>query len=169
MSSNYKSIRMSSASQRFNNPVESSSNEGGSSNLPLILLSVFIIAIIAGSIVYGSSYYYRQTENFADASSLNKNYVLQYYNMPNCGHCKDFDSDWDEIVKRTTRNQAVVNYTTVKYDITDNGDGAAMGRKYNVNSTPSILLVNISTGKVLTFNGNRTPEAIIAFATDGSK
>jgi len=166
MSSNYKSVRMS--SQRFNIPENYSSNEDSGSNLPLILLSVFIIAIIAGSIIYGSGYY-RQRENFEDASSLNKNYELQYYHMPNCGHCTDFQRVWDDIVSRTSKNQAIVNYTTAKYDITDNKDGTAAGQRNNVNSTPTILLSNISTGKIIPYEKERNASDIIAFATENAK
>jgi hypothetical protein len=89
--------------------------------------------------------------------------------MPNCGHCKDFDSKWDDIVSQTNRNQAVVNYTTVKYNITDNGEGAAAGQKYNINSTPTILLVNISTEKIIPFEGDRTVSNIITFANANAK
>jgi len=165
MSSNYKSVRMS--SQRFNIPENYSSDEG-SSNLPLILLSVFIIAIIAGSIIYGSGYY-RQRENFEDASSLNKNYQLQYYHMPNCGHCSDFEKVWNDIVSQTNKNQAVVNYTTVKYDITDNGEGTAAGQRNNINSTPTLLLVNTTTGKIIPYEKSRNASDIIAFANENAK
>jgi hypothetical protein len=156
------------SSQRFNIPENYSSNEDSGSNLPLILLSVFIIAIIAGSIIYGSGYY-RQRENFEDASSLNKNYELQYYHMPNCGHCTDFQRVWDDIVSRTSKNQAIVNYTTAKYDITDNKEGTAAGQRNNVNSTPTILLYNISTGKIIPYEKERNASDIIAFATENAK
>ena len=165
MSNNYKSVRMS--SQRFNIPQDTSSDEG-SSNLPLILLSVFILAIIVGSVVYGSGYY-RQQENFEDASSLNKNYQLQYYYMPNCGHCTEFNSEWENIVSRTNKNQAVVNYRTIKYDITDGGEGAAAGRKNNINSTPTVLLYNITTEKAISYEGQRNSNDIIAFADANAK
>uniref|UniRef100_A0A6C0CHI5 Thioredoxin-like fold domain-containing protein n=1 Tax=viral metagenome TaxID=1070528 RepID=A0A6C0CHI5_9ZZZZ len=159
MSSKYRSYRGGS----------SDSNEG-SSTLTMILLSVFIFAIIAGSIYYGSQYY-RNQENFFDDSSspLNKNYTLQYFSMTNCGYCNDFQPTWDNIVTDAINNQAIINYTTVKYDISDGGDGMAAGRKYNVNSTPTILLVNNTSGAVIPYEGKRNAADIIAFANQNAK
>jgi len=162
MSSNYRSSRVS--SQRFNNITEDAESSSGS-YLPIILITVFILAIIIGSIVYGSTYYKRRREHFTDGI---KNYTLQYYCMKNCGHCKNFEDTWKSIEEATRTNQASVNYTTVKYDITDGGQGAAAGTRYNVSSTPTILIVNNSTGVSKMYEGARNKEAIIAFANNNS-
>jgi thiol-disulfide isomerase/thioredoxin len=88
--------------------------------------------------------------------------------MSNCGYCVDFDKTWNDIVNETTKNQAVVNYTTVKYNITDGADGMEAGKKYNINSTPTILLVHNTSGSVVQYEGKRNTADIIAFANQNA-
>jgi len=150
--------------QRFTNVYRggSSVEEGGSDNTALILISVFILAIIVGSIGYGSFYYRR--ENFEDSKPSAK-YTLQYYCMPNCGYCNDFDSTWERLVSEVSTNPSQYNFTTVKYMITDNGEGKASAAKYNINSTPSILLVKKDNPNTyFIFNDTRDLTTLKAFA-----
>ena len=150
--------------QRFNYVARggSSVSEGGGDNTVLILLSVFILAIIIGSIGYGSMYY-RRRENFADAPS--PKYTLQYYCMPNCGYCKDFDPTWERLVSEVATKQSEYNFTTVKYMITDNGEGKASAAKYNITSTPTVLLVKKdSPNTYFVFNDSRDFNTLKTFA-----
>jgi|LakMenEpi03Aug12_release.lakeMendotaPanAssembly.Ray.scaffolds.fasta_scaffold198924_5 hypothetical protein len=151
--------------ERFTNVYRggSSMQEGESDNTALILISVFILAIIVGSIGYGSFYYRR--ENFEDSRPSTAKYTLQYYCMPNCGYCNDFDPVWQQLVTEVSANPTQFNFTTIKYMITDNGEGKASATKYNINSTPSVLLVKKDNPNTyFIFNDKRDLATLKAFA-----
>ena len=138
----------------------SSKADTGSSSGFWILIIIFIILIIA-AIMSGTIY--RKYETFANS----KSYSLQYYCMERCGHCKDFEEKvWTAFAKKVNDNPGYYHFDTVKYDITDNSRGAELGEKYNITSTPTILLHNRNTDKVYHFLGDRTENELTSFSNE---
>ena len=137
-----------------------SKTDSGSSSGFWILIILFIILIIA-AIMSGTIY--RKYETFANS----KSYSLQYYCMERCGHCKDFEEKvWTAFSKKINDNPGYYYFDTVKYDITDNSKGSELGEKYNITSTPTILLYNRDTDKVYNFLGDRTENALTSFSNN---
>lgn len=118
-------------------------------NAYLILFLIFLIIVLALLYVYNSKY----VEKFSD-----NNYSIEYYYMPNCGHCKKFNSVWDELMKE------VSGVSLKKYDITDSDIGSKRSEKFNINGAPTIIKVSKSDDKLIDeFNGNRTLEELKKF------
>jgi hypothetical protein len=140
---------------------QSKSESVSSSGYGFWILIILLIVLIIGSIMSGT--FYKKYEKFTDR----KSYTLQYYCMERCGHCKDFESNvWNAFSTKIQNNPGYYHFNTIKYDITDNAKGAELGEKYNITSTPTILLYNIDTGKVSNFTGDRTEAALIKFANN---
>ena len=127
-----------------------------SSGIGIIIALLLIIIIVV--VVYFSGFY-KIFEGFS-----NKEYTLQYYCMPSCRYCEDFEKNvWKSLVAQVAASPDKYNFTTIKYDITV-GDGIKQSELYNINSTPTILLVENGTDRYANFNGERTKSAILAFA-----
>jgi thioredoxin-related protein len=162
MPSYYKSrfsSRASNLSSRASNPETPSSGFW-------ILIIVFIVLIII-SVMTGS--FYKKYERFTnpDISTERKIYTLQYYCMKQCGHCNRFEETvWKDYSEKINSNPLLYKFNTVKYDIMDSGIGQEMGVKYNITSTPTILLYNDSSKKVIPFMDERTEAKLTAFAND---
>jgi hypothetical protein len=147
----------SSLKSRFSSQSKSNSSYGYGFWILIILLIVLII----GAIMSGT--FYTKYENFTD----NKLYTLQYYCMERCSHCNDFEKNvWTTFSNKVQNNPGYYHFDTVKYDITDNANGSELGKKYNITSTPTILLYNKNTGRVSNFNDDRTEAALIKFANN---
>lgn len=123
-----------------------------------VLIALLLIIIIL--VVYFSGFY-KVFENFST-----KTYTLQYYSMPSCRYCEDFEKDvWKSLVADVSASPSKYNFTTIKYDITV-GDGIKQSEIYNVNSTPTILLVENGTDRYAIYYGDRSKSAILAFAKE---
>ena len=153
----------SSFKSRFNSRSNySSKTEQGTSSgfwiLTIVLIILIIIAIMSGT-------YYKNYEKFTNSDV--KLYTLQYYCMERCGHCKDFEEKvWTAFSKKINDNPGYYYFDTVKYDITDNSKGSELGEKYNITSTPTILLYNKDTDKIYNFLGDRTENALTSFSNN---
>jgi hypothetical protein len=159
MATSFKS-RYNSRSNYSSTPTPNSNSESESSSGFWILAILLIILIIA-AIMTGT--FYKKYENFTDIKV--KSYTLQYYCMERCGHCKDFEETiWNKFSNKINNNPGNYYFDTVKYDITDNAKGSELGKKYNINSTPTILLYNKNTERLSTFNDDRTEEKLLEFA-----
>jgi thioredoxin-related protein len=131
-----------------------------SSGLMIILLLIVLIIIA----VFASGYY-KRLERFTNGG---KDYTLHYYCMPSCRYCEQFEKDvWINLVKEVNNPLNKYNFDTVKYDITV-GDGITKSELYNINSTPTILLMENDSDRYALYNGERTKAAIIAFAKENS-
>ena len=116
-------------------------------NAYIIIFSVVLILILA--IIYNM----KNVEKFT-----NNDISVEYYFMPNCGHCKKFNSTWDELLTQ------VSGVSFKKYDITDGSIGSKRSDKFNINSAPTIIKVNKKTDKIIEeFNGNRTLKELKSF------
>lgn len=157
MASPYKS-RFSSSSRLSSMPrqIPESSNSGF-----WILIILFVILIIA-AIMTGTIY--KKYEKFTNAE---KSYTLQYYCMERCGYCKEFESKvWDNYSEKINNNPLYYYFDTIKYDIMEPGVGKELGDKYNITSTPTILLYNKNTKKVYNFMNERTEANLTSFTND---
>lgn len=153
MNSNYKP-RFSSSSRLSSKTTSESSGSG------FWILVILLVVLIIGAIITGT--YYKKYENFTVAS---KKYTLQYYCMEQCGYCKDFESKvWNSYSDEVNSNPGKYYFDTVKYDIMEPGIGKDMGVKYNITSTPTILLYNKNTKMVSNFKEDRTAKELTAFA-----
>jgi len=145
------------SNSRYNNVDESSGSSSGLWIISIILIVLTVIAIFAGT-------YYKRYEGFENA---NKNYILQYYYMPECGHCTDFNNNvWSKLESNNEANPEKYKFKLEKYDITDNGKGAEKAKKYGINSTPTIYLYNSQTDKKVEFKKERTETDLLKFVDE---
>lgn len=115
--------------------------------LTIILFVVFILGFAAG-------YYYKKdnspTEKFGGVKSSSK---LTLYFAPWCGWSKKFLPAWEELQKQNLG----VEYITLNCDEDKNKQMCG-----TVNGFPSVVLTT-SSGKNITYNGNRTVEDLVSF------
>ena len=153
----------SSLKSKFSSRSYSSSKSDSESSSGFWILIILLIVLIIGSVMSGT--FYKKYENFTDIT--NKSYTLQYYCMERCGHCKDFEQNvWTEFSNKIQNNPGYYHFDTAKYDITDNAKGSELGERYNITSTPTILLYNKESGRVSNFTNDRTEAALMKFAND---
>jgi len=87
--------------------------------------------------------------------------TLEYFYMPSCPHCKDFNPVWDEVTSKISEEDVAVR--TQKLNLLE--DGEEHGKKYNVNAAPTILLIT-DDGDVKEYKGPREADAIMSFIKD---
>jgi hypothetical protein len=148
----------SSRSTRYSNSRYSNEESGsGLWIISIVLIILIIIAIFAGT-------YYKRYEGFENQEDTPKQYTLQYYFMPNCGHCKVFDSNiWSILDNKVKMNSSKYKFNMIKYDITDDSIGAAKANEYNINSTPTIMLYNNKTKEKKEYTDDRTEKDLLNF------
>jgi hypothetical protein len=140
----------------------SKSTPESSSSSGFWILIILLIILIIGAILTGT--FYKKYENFSNNVKL---YTLQYYCMEKCGYCKEFEAKvWNGYSDKINNNPLFYYFDTIKYDIMEAGVGKDLGDKYNITSTPTILLYNKNTGKVYNFNDDRTEAKLTAFANE---
>ena len=85
-------------------------------------------------------------------------FSLEYYYMEKCHHCVNFTPVWEEL-KKTVKGK---NINLKKYNLTasENSDKV---NKYNINSAPTIIFANSTTGEHLEYSGERSIDALVAF------
>jgi len=128
--------------------MKSKSSSSSASSFFIILFLVIVLIITA---LFASGFY-KQFEGFASG----KAYTLQYYYMPSCGYCDEFENkSWKPLESEIFKYPDKYNFSLVKYDITDDAEGHRKSNIYGVRGTPTILLVENSTGNYAVFNGNR--------------
>lgn len=127
----------------------SSYNDSSNSNssnywiLITLLIILTLVAIFVGGI-YKTGYY----ENFEDSSKTpERNYTLYYFFMDACKWCDDFSNGaWKKLEDDMKQNSKDYYFNIKKVNInnSDDKDGIRLARKYNVNSTPTLILVDNS-------------------------
>jgi len=145
-----------------NSRLSSKSSPEESSSSGFWILVILLIILIIGAIMSGT--FYKKYENFTNAS---KNYTLQYYCMTNCGYCRDFETNvWTGYSEKVNNNPSNYYFDTIKYDIMEAGIGKELGDKYNITSTPTILLYNKTSKMVSNYSGDRTEASLTKFANE---
>lgn len=117
---------------------------------------VFLGMLIFAAIVLSVVTFGKPVERFTSAAK-----TLEYFYMPSCPHCKDFNPIWDDVCSKVSQEDIAVR--TQKHNLM--GDGEELGKKYNVNAAPTILLIS-ETGQVKEYQGPRDVNAIVAFVKD---
>jgi len=138
--------------------VRSSSFKSNSSNNTrlYVVLGIFLIAIIAGTII-GTSY--RNRELFSNSKKL------VYLYMENCPHCKTFDKEWTAIETAVKNDKKMEDLILEKYNLNE-----PVGQKYakdnNIEYAPAILFIS---SKTIEYNGNtRTSKDILDWVSKQS-
>jgi len=117
----------------------------------LILGLLLITAIIGGFVLLGKN----NTERFTNDSPAS----LKYFFMSACPHCVQFNSVWDELVNKSTKDPALKKVTFEKFDL--NAEGSKMGDQYGVNGAPTVILTK--DNKKVEFEGKREVKSLMDF------
>lgn len=113
---------------------------------------MFIVAIIMIALVI-IFFTMNPIEKFGNSTKS-----LEYFYMPSCPHCKDFNPVWEELKNKVSKQG--IDIKMEKYDIV--GSGEERAKKFDVSSAPTILLTD--GDKLLKeYNGNRNVDSILAF------
>ena len=124
------------------------------------MLYVFVGLLVVTAIIIAILLFSRPREGFEN----NKNYKLEYFMMESCPHCDRFMPTWHLLVQEIQKDSLPV--ITVKHDIRNEGE--ARGRKFDINSAPTILLTK-DDKIVKEYNGPREVKPIIEFIREETK
>ena len=108
------------------------------------------ILVFCGVILF---MYVQMKENFSNDIPR-----LEYYFMENCGHCKQFNSTWDQLGNELRKNNIAI--TTKKIDL-NSKEGSTNADKYNISGAPTILL--FVNQKKFEYNDVRNVNSILNF------
>lgn len=125
-----------------------------------MIISTFVGLLVIAAIIIAILVFSRPREGFQN----NKKYKLEYFMMASCPHCDRFMPTWKSLVEEIDRNSLPV--ITIKHDIRNEGE--ARGRKFNINSAPTILLTK-DNKIVKEYNGPCEVKAIIEFVKEETK
>ena len=95
-------------------------------------------------------------ERFTNAETKS----LEYFYMPSCPHCKDFDPVWEDVCSTVSTEKVALR--TQKHNLMEDDE---LGRKYNVNAAPTILLIS-GDNQVKEYKGPRDVKSIMSFIMD---
>lgn len=143
------------SSNPYNNIYNNSSNYSNSSTssnssnywiLVFLLIVLILVAIFVGSIYNTQGYYH---EGFEDGKSNKNNKTLYFFYMKNCRWCDDFKNGaWDKLKNEMKANPSEYLFEIDELNINGNSDnekdakGMRLAKKYKVNSTPTLILVD---------------------------
>ena len=91
-------------------------------------------------------------------------YILEGFGQPSkftlfhwkdCGHCKNMMPEWDKFHS--------ANNTAIKTSKVEKDDNPTLLKKYNINSFPTILLLDDAGQVIETYKGERTKDAFTSF------
>jgi len=119
-----------------------------------IVIGIFAFAIIVGTII-GSSY------NYNERFTVNKNKLVYLY-MEGCGHCKEFNSVWDNIKNKVDNDKTKYPFSADKLDLAK--EGSEYANKYNIEYAPAILFIKEGSTNKNEYNGSRTVEKVLEWA-----
>ena len=85
--------------------------------------------------------------------------TLLYLFMEGCGHCQNFNAEWDKL---TARLKDQVNF--IKLDVNDQA-ASDLVTQLNVRGVPAIFFTSPQTGKMVPYKGMRTSEELTKFVT----
>jgi thioredoxin-related protein len=116
------------------------------------------LLVAAGIVLLSLIFTKKKCEGFSNNSK-----TLEYFYMPSCPHCKDFNPVWDDLEQQLTKENIAVG--TQKHDLMQAGE---LGQKYGVNAAPTLLLVK-EDGNWKEYKGPREVAAIMSFIKDELK
>jgi thiol-disulfide isomerase/thioredoxin len=119
----------------------------------------FVGLLVIAAIIIAFMLFSKPREGFQ-----NNNYKLEYFMMESCPHCENFTSTWLSLEEEIQKNSLPI--TTVKHDIRNQGE--TRGRKFNINSAPTILLTK-DDELVKEYNGPREIKPMMDFVKEEIK
>ena len=135
----------------------------GSASAPrwMLIAAFAILALLAATLVYQymvASALSRSSERFASSPDAAP-YTLVYLYMNGCGWCERFKPHWAEIENGRAAELASMGVATAKFERSEAGAKAYASA---VQGYPTILLVR-PDGSTVKFEGERTPDEVVAF------
>ena len=73
-----------------------------------------------------------------------------------CGYCKKFKPEWEKL-----KAESNLGVQLEEVDCSDSNNVPALAKEYNVGGFPTLILVN--GGNKVTYEGERTAEALVSF------
>ena len=73
-----------------------------------------------------------------------------------CGYCKKFKPEWEKL-----KAESNLGVQLEEVDCADSNNVPALAKEYNVGGFPTLILVN--GGNKVTYEGERTAEALVSF------
>lgn len=126
-------------------------------NLNIILILIALI-VIACSFITIHEGFESSPSSFNNDIALGKKVVWFY--APWCGHCKTMHKDWDDAA--STVNIGENHMVKINIGNKDDTEHSIIASKYNVQSFPTILLLN-NGHKEEEYNGERSKAAFISY------
>lgn len=119
-------------------------------------LYVFFAVLAIAAIFLSVLVFSKPLERFTNASAKS----LEYFYMPSCPHCQDFNPVWDEL--ETEVSSKNVGVQCKKHNLLDDDE---LGKKYSINAAPTIIFIH-ENGDVKEYKGPREVKAIMSFIKD---
>jgi hypothetical protein len=129
--------------------------KGKDNSMFYLLLGIFIIAIIIGSVMVTS---FNNREKFAN------NNKLVYLYMDGCHHCENFSIVWENIKSKIQSNPDKYTFSAEKYDLNDGSTGTNYSKTYDVHYAPAILFIKDNNKDKNENNGSRTVDEVLNWA-----
>jgi hypothetical protein len=129
--------------------------KGKDNSMFYLLLGIFIIAIIIGSVMVTS---FNNREKFAN------NNKLVYLYMDGCHHCENFSIVWENIKSKIQSNPDKYTFSAEKYDLNDGSTGTNYSKTYDVHYAPAILFIKDNNKDKNEYNGSRTVDEVLNWA-----
>jgi len=134
---------------------------GNSYKSSYVLILILLIICIFGGIIFIKL---AKPLNLFERFTNNSKTSIEYYYMEKCHFCESFNPMWEEFIKTKTDN-----YTTIKYDLNDNGKGQEKANKFKIHGTPTVVAVK-NNELIDTLDGSkRTVKDLLEFAQKNSK
>ena len=84
---------------------------------------------------------------------------LYFFYADWCGYCRKFKPEWEKL-----KAEPNLGIELEEVDCSDNKNVPALAKEYNVKGFPTLILVN--DGNKVTYEGERSANAIISFIKD---
>jgi thiol-disulfide isomerase/thioredoxin len=117
---------------------------------------LFVVLLVILVIVFLYAFMRAKKEGFENGAGN-----VMYFYMPECGHCKKFNPEWEKLQKMVDDDRAPL--TLNKVDGTDEANKDLVNQ-YNVKGFPTIIVEFGNKSSV--YDGERTAEAVFKWASD---
>lgn len=124
-----------------------------------ILIGILAFAIIVGTVI-GSSY------NYNEKFTVNNNKLVYLY-MTTCGHCKEFNTTWEDISNKVNNDKTKYPFSAIKMDLAK--EGSEYATKYDIQYAPAILFIKEGSTVKNEYNGSRTVDKVLDWALSQNK
>jgi len=129
-------------------------------NLNNILILLILGSIICYFIIIREGFESSPSSFYNDIASGKK---LVWFYAPWCGHCKTMHKDWDDAA--STINIGENHMIKINVGNTDDTKHSKISRQYNVQSFPTILLLNNGYSEE-EYTGERSKTAFISYCKE---